>query len=698
MTETISALRSAGVEVAPHVARVLVDALGSEQAAECARALSAPERAGLRMLPDPLPLTDGVRERFAGLALDERERTALLAAAVCGEGPVDVLVAASGAMLDELVAGPLGGLLSFTAGRFTFPDQSLRIWAWRTAPLSDRIAMHARVAEACRDRGDREGELWHRCLADLSGSDTQTSRLLGLARRAARRGDAMRAFRIADEVASRARGRTLSRARLIAAEAALAVGCLDEAIDRLTQLATDPEFRWRVLPALVVTKTFRTGEGAGDLLRWHPQEQAKTAWEHWGHAAVLVSGLCAERSQRSAAQTWLTWARTAALHSRVPDTHARAGEAWTLMLLGESAGPVAGGIRLGTVQHALTAGLAGQADAGIRLLQDADADADEALAPGFARSPLVRAYRVIAEALLRMWQGDMRAAYDLLAEAAGHCPLTLPFAGLGVAMARRLEIAIHGEEGTLSRSLGGMLPTQIDRLVDRGLVAYLRGDVDAAVVHLSLWAERGAPQGCLAIPGLDELGPLGEVTAVEPPCARLARELRARVRAVRQGAWEQELRRVGEAAVGIRSPFERARVEAILGTAYAGRGRFAPARRHLLIGQSLFDEAGAAAWSRSVTTRLARLADAEGDDARPQPLAVTDPLQRCRLLWEPLLTGRELEVAMHIAEGASNREIASLLSVSVRTVEVHAARVFSKLDVRTRAALTVLAYRTGHHG
>jgi DNA-binding CsgD family transcriptional regulator len=50
---------------------------------------------------------------------------------------------------------------------------------------------------------------------------------------------------------------------------------------------------------------------------------------------------------------------------------------------------------------------------------------------------------------------------------------------------------------------------------------------------------------------------------------------------------------------------------------------------------------------------------------------------------------------MLVGEGASNRDIADALHVSVRTVEVHLGRVFGKLDVRTRVELTVLAHRIG---
>jgi DNA-binding NarL/FixJ family response regulator len=48
---------------------------------------------------------------------------------------------------------------------------------------------------------------------------------------------------------------------------------------------------------------------------------------------------------------------------------------------------------------------------------------------------------------------------------------------------------------------------------------------------------------------------------------------------------------------------------------------------------------------------------------------------------------------MLVVEGASNKEIAERLSVSVRTVEVHVGRVFVKLGVHNRVELVVRAHR-----
>ncbi|KOV87940.1 hypothetical protein ADL03_06155 [Nocardia sp. NRRL S-836] len=59
------------------------------------------------------------------------------------------------------------------------------------------------------------------------------------------------------------------------------------------------------------------------------------------------------------------------------------------------------------------------------------------------------------------------------------------------------------------------------------------------------------------------------------------------------------------------------------------------------------------------------------------------------------LSGREREVAELVAAGLTNREIAAALFLSVKTVEAHLARVFTKLGVKSRVGV---AQRIGSRG
>lgn len=66
---------------------------------------------------------------------------------------------------------------------------------------------------------------------------------------------------------------------------------------------------------------------------------------------------------------------------------------------------------------------------------------------------------------------------------------------------------------------------------------------------------------------------------------------------------------------------------------------------------------------------------------------VTDPLD--------LLTSREREVLQMIAEGKTNKEIATTLNLSVYTVEAHRGRVMEKLNLHSTGELVRFALRAG---
>lgn len=59
------------------------------------------------------------------------------------------------------------------------------------------------------------------------------------------------------------------------------------------------------------------------------------------------------------------------------------------------------------------------------------------------------------------------------------------------------------------------------------------------------------------------------------------------------------------------------------------------------------------------------------------------------------LTNREREILRHIADGFSNKEIAAILSIGVRTIETHRERVMRKLNIHNVAGLTRYAIKKG---
>ena len=86
--------------------------------------------------------------------------------------------------------------------------------------------------------------------------------------------------------------------------------------------------------------------------------------------------------------------------------------------------------------------------------------------------------------------------------------------------------------------------------------------------------------------------------------------------------------------------------------------------------------------SPSMTRRL--VAEFASRTRQPLPSEVLDPL-----------TEREREVLALVAEGLGNEEIADRLYLSPATARTHVSRILTKLDVRNRAQLVVLAYETG---
>jgi two-component system, NarL family, response regulator NreC len=57
------------------------------------------------------------------------------------------------------------------------------------------------------------------------------------------------------------------------------------------------------------------------------------------------------------------------------------------------------------------------------------------------------------------------------------------------------------------------------------------------------------------------------------------------------------------------------------------------------------------------------------------------------------LSKRETEIVRLLAEGSSNKEAASRLSISVRTVENHRAKIMHKLQLRSFSDLVRYAIR-----
>ncbi|WP_460003437.1 helix-turn-helix transcriptional regulator [Microbacterium xylanilyticum] len=688
------------ISAAPHVRAAVLTACGGDpaMAGELLAALDPEHRRGWRVLPDPLPRLPAHTARLAGELPADTDPDMMLALALCGSGPLTVLREITQHAEDRFMASPPDRLLEVHGGSFRLADPALRTSLLAVSTPADRASAHRVLATAFAKAEDTDGAVWHRACASAAGDPALVEPLLEQSRAALQSGVASRAWALAVEAVEHAPSGTTAHATALlwAARAALAGGWVSDALEcaeRSSRIDGAP--RGEAAEVLVLAHTLRHGTApAPDAVI--PEGAAGPEFRR---ASMVGAALCAELGDRERGAAWFT----AGGRLQLGAEEGAALQAWRAALAGErsSGGASAAGDGIERVAHALGLGVGGDPDGGLRALAEpAPREAAEVIAGLPVQAPLLRARRAVAEVLLHMWAGRMGVARELLRSAAAELPVALPFAGLAVTLSRRLDLAVDGRVGQRSRDLETAVPWPCGPggFVDRAIRAYLQGRSDEAAVHLGLWHDQGRPSEPFGVPGLDEIGPLGAPDAPEPSDATAARALRERVRAAREASWRTDLDAVTEESRGIRSPFERARVEALLGSSCAARGDRGRGVRHLRAARSLFEEAGALAWRDMVDRRLRTLAEQHRrGGASEADRGGSSPLEVCRAAWEPVLTTRELEVALLMAEGCSNREIALALHVSVRTVEVHGGRIFAKLDVRTRHELTVLAHRTDKH-
>lgn len=125
-------------------------------------------------------------------------------------------------------------------------------------------------------------------------------------------------------------------------------------------------------------------------------------------------------------------------------------------------------------------------------------------------------------------------------------------------------------------------------------------------------------------------------------------------------------------------PFEEARTKLCFGEVLHRRKQRIEARTQLAEAAVAFRRLGAVVWERRAEDRLR----ATGLKARSRAPRRTEPL-----------TAKEVQVAVAVADGLSNRDVAMLLVVTPRTVEFHLGNIYRKLGIQgagARAELTRL--------
>ena len=120
------------------------------------------------------------------------------------------------------------------------------------------------------------------------------------------------------------------------------------------------------------------------------------------------------------------------------------------------------------------------------------------------------------------------------------------------------------------------------------------------------------------------------------------------------------------------TPFERARTELVLGERLRRAKRRSDARQWLRGALEMFERLGAVTWA---------------DRARTELHATGETLRRRHDIGLEQLTPQELQVALLVAEGATNREVGAALFLSPKTIERHLSHTYRKLNVRSRTEL-----------
>ena len=145
-------------------------------------------------------------------------------------------------------------------------------------------------------------------------------------------------------------------------------------------------------------------------------------------------------------------------------------------------------------------------------------------------------------------------------------------------------------------------------------------------------------------------------------------------------------------------PVERGHCLLVQAQVERQRRRHASARSSLNLARELFETAGAAPWVDQCARALSQLDrspaeahSAAGDRTGRGRTLGCDGVDGVRGPTGPIvtpLTATESRIAALVADGASNREIAEQLYLSVKTVEATLTRVYRKLGVRSRTQLS----------
>lgn len=669
-------------------------------------ALTPDQLAGRTPLPDPLPGGEELLDAYAAPidALPGPARALLLLAAAAGEHEPDgagadlALLMRAGAAPCGLAPAEAAGAVVRAGGRVHFTHPLLRRAVLRRTPLARRRAAHARLAVVCRDHlsrlvqlacaaGDHDARLAEALVLAATPPRPHTERSAALGHAAELTADArLRTDRLAAAAeASRLAGDPVRARALLARTAAVPAHGGVHRVRGLLALADGPVADAR--EDLLTAAALLPPEAARHALIG----AAEAAWAA-GDAAAYREAMarlpaCADDPPLEAYRAGMC----AVLAGRTAEGHALLRRCLDdVPTMTEPAGllrAAAAALVVGEVETACAAGA-------------------RALAAVRAYGPEV----LLARALEHLAYGELRAGRHTTARAhalqglrAAHRtgqPNVAACLHAVLALAASVEGDAEACSAHAAAAAAGAGPHGLAQAASLAVWAVARADLAAgrpgdAAARLAPLVAPGPRRGhfavrMLAVPCFVEAAvQAGRTTEAREATAeftlwtgatadRLAPAQLARCRALL--APPQRTAAAYESALAHhdRTPgeFERARTQLLFGQWLRRRRRTREARgplRDALVG---FERCGARAWADRSRGELRAAGEAVAGEPGPGPLAALTPQQQ--------------RIARHVAEGATNREVAVRLSVSHRTVDHHLRNVFAVLGIRSRVELSRL--------
>jgi DNA-binding CsgD family transcriptional regulator len=714
-----------GSTIAAKVARHLAEATGGNPLAllEVAALLDEGERVGREPLPDYLPASESVERtvRRALRSLPPGARRALLVAAASDS--------TTGGDLSALEPAEDAGLLRIHAGSVAFRHPLVRSAVYHAASADERRAAHRTLADALTAEEDSDRRAWHLAAAAEGPDESVAAALEAAASRFAERGGQASAWRALERAAELSDDDDACARRLHAAgRAAEHAGDLERAAvlaERALTRGRDPGVRaaarvlaWQVNDWRGVAEDDVELETEAERLApFHPARAAlmlyvssNAAWRRLDlERALRLARKSVEitptNAARSAEGSWKPWMADLAYGNHW-------NLAFILLLLGrptEADEAVRGLLRVNASEIVARASpLSLNYHAYLERYDEARSSSERVL----------RLARAEDNVWAEMWLTRSLAFVDLLqgrfpAARAGAARSLASAESIGVpgAIALSLSIlawlaAVEGRESEAREDAA-----RADDLAQRGLGnRLLRARLQATLGLLELGLAR-------PLAAIEKLGPVADLAerhgVREPSVLSYAPDLvEAYARAGEREAATRELAKLSEladaldrrwalAAVarlhgllgpdddldehfgaalelheqGAGSAFDRARTELLYGERLRRAKRRVDAREHLRSAVELFDGLGAAPWS---------------EQARRELRASGESIPRRDPTAPEKLTPQELQVALQVAEGRTNRDVAAALFLSPKTVEFHLTRVYRKLDIHSRAELVRL--------